>query len=64
MVCRTYNWDSRPGATNTWHEFVPMLHSDKPDCTNKWNNDVRAAAMFNTDWPTHLLGFNEPDNCE
>ena len=59
-----YNWDSSPGTTHTWHEFVPMLHSDKPDVTGKWNLNVHAAAMFNTDSPTHLLGFNEPDNCE
>jgi hypothetical protein len=41
-----------------------MLHSDKPGTTGKWNEDVRIAANFNIDSPTHLLGFNEPDNCE
>ena len=41
-----------------------MLHSDKPDVTGRWNDNVLASAMFNVDWPTHLLGFNEPDNCE
>lgn len=62
---RTYNWDSRPnGATNAWYEFVPMLHSDRPDHTGKWAGDVRTAAMQNPNYPTHLLGFNEPDNCE
>lgn len=64
MVCRTYNWDSRPGATNTWHEFVLMLHSTNTASTRKWNDDVRAAVNIYTDRPTHLLGFNEPDNCK
>jgi hypothetical protein len=41
-----------------------MLHSNKPDVTGKWDDDVRAAAKIYTDRPTHLLGFNEPDNCE
>ena len=41
-----------------------MLHSDRPDHTGKWAGDVQAAAFANKDMPTHLLGFNEPDNCE
>ncbi len=62
---RAYNWDSRSnGHTNTWHEFVPMLHSNRDDHTKKWAADVSAAAFINKDAPTHLLGFNEPDNCE
>lgn len=62
---RTYNWDSRPnGDTNTWHEYVPMLHSNRPDHTRRWSSDVQAAAFANKDVSTHLLGFNEPDNCQ
>jgi hypothetical protein len=62
---QAYNWDSRPnGNTGTWHEFVPMLHSVRADHTGKWAADVIAAANGNKDMPTHLLGFNEPDNCE
>ena len=62
---RTYNWDSRPnGNTNTWHEYVPMLHSNRPDHTRRWSGDVQAAASANKNVPTHLLGFNEPDNCQ
>ena len=52
------------GTGDTWYEFVPMLHSDRPDHTGKWAGDVKAAASQNLDLPTHLLGFNEPDNCE
>ncbi|KAF9698854.1 hypothetical protein EKO04_003294 [Ascochyta lentis] len=64
-VTWTYNWDSRSnGDTNTWYEYVPMLHSNRPDHTGKWYGDVRAAAFANKDAPTHLLGFNEPDNCD
>lgn len=41
-----------------------MLHSDRDDHTRKWAADANVAALFNKDAPTHLLGFNEPDNCE
>lgn len=41
-----------------------MLHSSHPDHTGKWDADVSNAALANKDLPTHLLGFNEPDNCE
>lgn len=62
---KSYNWDSRPGGnTKAWFEYVPMLHSNHPDHTGKWAGDVQAAAFVNKDAPTHLLGFNEPDNCE
>lgn len=65
MPLQTYNWDSRPnGDTHTWYEFVPMLHSNHADHTDRWANDVQAAAFANKDMPTHLLGFNEPDNCQ
>lgn len=41
-----------------------MLHSNRADHTGKWAGDVQAAAFVNKDAPTHLLGFNEPDNCD
>jgi hypothetical protein len=41
-----------------------MLHSDRPDHTGKWVGDAQNAAFGNKNLPTHLLGFNEPDNCE
>lgn len=41
-----------------------MLHSTNTASTRKWNDDVRAAVNIYTDRPTHLLGFNEPDNCK
>lgn len=58
-----YNWDSRTTATDLWYEFVPMLHSLRADHTGKWKEDAEHAARRG-DGPTHLLGFNEPDNCE
>jgi hypothetical protein len=59
-----FNWDSRSGPTNTWFEFVPMLHNNRPDRTGRWLDDVKAAAGVIRGNPTHLLGFNEPDNCQ
>lgn len=62
---QAYNWDSHPGGDlNAWFEYVPMLHSNRPDHTGKWSGDVQAAAFANKNAPTHLLGFNEPDNCQ
>lgn len=66
-VLQTYNWDSRSNADASAYaglEFVPMLHSNRPDHTGKWDSDVRNAALANRNLPTHVLGFNEPDNCE
>ncbi|KAJ4983387.1 hypothetical protein SVAN01_11122 [Stagonosporopsis vannaccii] len=64
-VSWAYNWDSRPGGNlNTGYEFVPMLHSNHADHTSKWAASAQAAALSSGDGPTHLLGFNEPDNCE
>ncbi|KAJ8110474.1 hypothetical protein OPT61_g6693 [Boeremia exigua] len=64
-VTWAYNWDSRAnGDFNTWYEFVPMLHSNRPDHTGKWAAAITAAAFANKDAATHFLGFNEPDNCE
>ena len=66
-VRKTYNWDSRSNADTSAYaglEYVPMLHSNHPDHTGKWDADISNAALANKDLPTHLLGFNEPDNCE
>ncbi|KAF3031850.1 hypothetical protein E8E12_003067 [Didymella heteroderae] len=66
-VTWTYNWDSRSNvdaSAYTGFEFVPMLHSNRPDHTGKWVVDVWNAAFGNKDLPTHLLGFNERDNCD
>lgn len=65
-----YNWwslDNGNGRNGgTAHEFVPMLHSDRPDHTGPWAaaidrcvNVGPASAQF----PTHVLSFNEPDLC-
>ncbi|KAL6712369.1 hypothetical protein ACN47E_000246 [Coniothyrium glycines] len=59
-----YNWDSRTGATNTPYEFVPMLHSLRTDHIGRWRGDAERAINAIKTMPTHLLTFNEPDNCE
>jgi hypothetical protein len=59
-----FNWDSRSGPTYTWFEFVPMLHDVGADRTARWVDDVKAAAGVMPGNPTHLMGFNEPDNCQ
>lgn len=58
-----YNWDSRTGATYAPFEFVPMLHSNREDHTSRWWDGVKRAANEILEMPTHLLAFNEPDNC-
>lgn len=58
-----YNWDSTSPATSGPFEFVAMLHSNHPDHTGKWAAAVERSARAQPDNPTHLLGFNEPDNC-
>jgi hypothetical protein len=59
-----YNWDSRTGPTETPYEFVPMLHSLRPEHVSRWRGDAERAIYANKDMPTHVLAFNEPDNCE
>jgi len=57
-----YNWDSRP-YRDAPVEFVPMLHSLHDDHTSIWQANALAAINGNRNIPTHLLAFNEPDNC-
>ncbi|KAH8707066.1 glycosyl hydrolase catalytic core-domain-containing protein [Phaeosphaeriaceae sp. PMI808] len=59
-----YNWDSKSQFTNTGFEYVPMLHSNRPDHTGPWKRNVEAAVSVVRESPTHLLGFNEPDMCQ
>jgi hypothetical protein len=49
--------------TNAWFEFVPMLWGANSD-SGAWWKAVTRAANAQIDMPTHLLGFNEPDNCQ
>lgn len=49
---------------DTRFEYVPMLHSLRNDHVWRWKDDAMKAINGNREWPTHLLGFNEPDNCE
>jgi hypothetical protein len=56
-----YNWDSAiydDAAPNL--QFVPMLHSDKPEHTGKWGANIEAAIGNGA---TALMSFNEPDQC-
>jgi hypothetical protein len=57
-----YNWAPTTGGTNTPFEYVPMLWGDRD--TGGWWSAVQRAAGAQIDSPTHLLGFNEPDNCQ
>lgn len=59
-----YNWDSLTNPTNTPFEYVAMLWSNGDDVTSKWDESVRRSALAQPNDPTHLLGFNEPDNCQ
>jgi hypothetical protein len=59
-----YNWYPRSEGTNTPFEYVPMLWSDAEDQTSIWWEAVQRAANAQINDPTHLLGFNEPDNCQ
>jgi hypothetical protein len=57
-----YNWAPTSGSTNTPFEYVPMLWGDRDN--GGWWNAVQRAATAQINSPTHLLGFNEPDNCQ
>jgi hypothetical protein len=58
-----YNWYSQPGNNNWAHEYVPMLWSNSQSLTGNWNDAVSQAVNIYPDKPTHLMAFNEPDNC-
>ncbi|KAL5114957.1 hypothetical protein ACEQ8H_007129 [Pleosporales sp. CAS-2024a] len=58
-----YNWDSYSADTHTSFEYIPMLWGNGGGSTSKWWDAVNHAAGVIKDNPTHLLGFNEPDNC-
>lgn len=60
-----YNWYSTTHDTNTpaW-EYVPMLWGDREEMTANWLAGVKKAANEQYNSPTHVLSFNEPDNCE
>jgi hypothetical protein len=59
-----YNWYSQPGSLN-WPslEYVPMLWGNSQSLIGNWNDAVRSAVNVYFDKPTHLMAFNEPDNC-
>jgi hypothetical protein len=58
-----YNWWSAPGGkTDVWYEYVPMLHSNRPDHTGIWFGNVDACARLGGP-VIHVFGFNEPDQC-
>jgi hypothetical protein len=60
-----YNWYRMGTGLNapSW-EYVPMLWGTQPDMTAGWNDGWKHAADEQPNSPTHLLSFNEPDNCE
>jgi hypothetical protein len=56
-----YNWDSSmPGDFPRYMEFIPMLHSNRPEHTNPWFANANSALARGSG---HLLSFNEPDAC-
>ncbi|KAF2280513.1 uncharacterized protein EI97DRAFT_455402 [Westerdykella ornata] len=68
-VAWIYNWwqlpegpGQGPVGTPFW-EYVPMLHSDRPDHTNTWFQNVEKCAGVNPAGAIHVLSFNEPDQC-
>ena len=54
-----YNWDSVPNGGASLN-FVPMLHSDLATHTSRWNANVDKAVKAGS---THIMSFNEPDQC-
>jgi hypothetical protein len=59
-----YNWDFTTVDSHTpYLEYVPMLWGNDPQHNRGWWDAVVHAANVKTDEATHLLGFNEPDNC-
>ncbi|KAH3987826.1 hypothetical protein HBH98_238890 [Parastagonospora nodorum] len=63
QVSWSYNWASRPTEQHTSFEFIPMLWSNQDSSTSKWWDSIKDAGGIFKDNPTHLLAFNEPDNC-
>jgi hypothetical protein len=59
-----YNWASLSDETHAQFEFVPMLWNGGTGHTSVWPYATQRAAECQIDSPTHLLGFNEPDNCQ
>jgi len=64
QVSWSYNWGLFPTEQNTHFEFIPMLWSNQDSSTSKWWDAVKKAAGQIKENPTHLLAFNEPDNCK
>jgi hypothetical protein len=55
-----YNWASTTSGEQSGLNYVPMLHSNDPGHTSTWNADVEQAINSGS---THVLSFNEPDQC-
>lgn len=57
-----YNWWSLPGGwTNVGYEFIPMLHSYRPEHTSIWFANVDHCQRVVGS--VGVLSFNEPDQC-
>ena len=55
-----YNWGSTTPPTAENYKYVPMLHSDTPKDTSGWFHNVENGVKNGV---THVLSFNEPDQC-
>lgn len=56
-----YNWHSK--FPQIWGpEYIPMLHSDRPDHTGPWWDNVDYCSKVGPG-RMNVLSFNEPDQC-
>ncbi|KUJ24693.1 uncharacterized protein LY89DRAFT_548228, partial [Mollisia scopiformis] len=61
QVSWAYNWASDMDPTYpSYLEFVPMLWGNSTGHTSSWVSNVNKALARGS---SHLLAFNEPDNC-
>lgn len=57
-----YDWWSLPGGqTHVGYEFIPMLHSYRPEHTNIWFSNVNNCQKVIGS--VGVFSFNEPDQC-
>ncbi|KAF2671839.1 hypothetical protein BT63DRAFT_467932 [Microthyrium microscopicum] len=52
-------WSPNAASLNGNIDYVPMIHSNKPDITNTWNQDIDGLLKGREDLA--ILAFNEPD---
>ena len=58
-IAWAHNWDSNRAGLPAQFDYVPTLHSIKPDHTGQWDANVKKATASGQ--TVHLMSFNEPD---